>query len=190
MKETTMNSSMRLNCSDAKHLIHLDVGDDLRCEEEQQLAVHMGQCGECRSYHASMSHAMSALLMLRDDPLSETSGVGSKSVWPSLSREINRRNTSPRVARKFNLQVVALSVCSLSLAVVTMVQSLSSMRGYDEPVGFMPAQSVSNYPQFVQYQSLPFAEPQQQYGHRNAGPQLERTPLLPHETPVSAPQSF
>lgn len=184
-----MNSAMPLNCSDAKHLIHLDVGDDLRSEEEQQLAVHMGQCGDCRSYHASMSNAMSALLTLRDNPFSESSSANSKSVWPSLSREINRRNTSPRVARKFNLQVVALSVCSLSLAVVTMVQSLSSMRNYDEPVGFMPAQSVSNYPQPVQYQTLPFAVPQQ-YGQGNAGSQLERTPLLPHETPVSAPQSF
>ena len=184
-----MNSAMPLNCSDAKHLIHLHVGDDLRSEEEQQLAVHMGQCGDCRSYHASMSSAMSALLTLRDSPLAEVPRVNSKSVWPGLSREINRRNTSPRVARKFNLQVVALSVCSLSLAVVTMVQSLSSMRDFDEPVGFMPAHSVSNYPQSVQYQTVPFAIPQQ-YGHQNAGSQAERTLLLPHETPVSEPQSF
>lgn len=184
-----MNSAMPLNCSDAKHLIHLDVGDDLRSEEEQQLAVHMGQCGDCRSYHASMSHAMSALLTLRDNPLTDVPGASSKSVWPSLSREINRRSTAPRVARKFNLQVVALSVCSLSLAVVTMVQSLSSMRDYHEPVGLLPAQSVSNYPQSVQFQTLPFAATEQ-YGRRNAGSQSERTPLLPHETPVSAPQSF
>jgi len=184
-----MNSAMPLNCSDAKHLIHLDVGDDLRSEEEQQLAVHIGQCGDCLSYHASMSNAMIALLTLRDNPLSELPSVNSKSVWPSLSREINRRKTSPRVARKFNVQVVALSVCSLSLAVVTMVQSLSSMRDYHEPVGFMPAQSVSNYPQAIQFQTLPFAVPQQ-YGHGNAGFPPERTPLLPHETPVSAPQSF
>ncbi len=184
-----MNSAMPMNCSDAKHLIHLDVGDDLRSEEEQQLAVHMSQCGDCRSYHGSMSSAMSALLALRDNPLAEVPSVNTKSVWPALSREINRRKTSPRVARKFNLQVVALSVCSLSLAVVTMVQSLSSMRDYDEPVGFMPAQSVLNYPQSVQYPTLPFAVPQQ-YSHRNAGAQSERMPLLPHETPVSAPQSF
>ena len=45
-----MNSAMPLNCSDAKHLIHLDVGDDLRSDEEQQLAIHMGQCVDCRSY--------------------------------------------------------------------------------------------------------------------------------------------
>jgi len=189
MKEIAMNSAMPLNCSDAKHLIHLDVGDDLRSEEEQKLAVHMGQCGDCRSYHASMSNAMSALLTLRDNPLAEAPSVNTKSVWPALSREINRRNTSPRIARKFNVQVVALSVCSLSLAVVTMVQSLSSMRDYDEPVGFMPAQSVSNYPQSVQHQTLPFTVPQQ-YGHGNPAAQSERTPLLPHETPVSAPQSF
>lgn len=184
-----MNSAMPLNCSDAQHLIHLDVGDDLRSEEEQQLAVHIGQCGDCRSYHASMSNAMSALLTLRDNPLAGVSSVNSKSVWPGLSREINRRNTSPRVARKFNVQVVALSVCALSLAVVTMVQSLSAMRDYDEPVGFMPAQAVSNYPQSTQYATLPFGLPQQ-YGHGNAGAQSVRTPLLPHEAPVSAPQSF
>ena len=184
-----MHSTIPLNCSDAKHLIHLDVGDDLRSEEEQQLAVHMGQCGDCRFYHASMSNSMSALLTLRDNPLTEVPIGNIKSVWPALSREINRRNTSPRIARKFNLQVVALSVCSLSLAVVTMVQSLSSMRDYHEPAGLMPAQSVSNYPQSVQYQTLPFMVPQQ-YGHGNSAAQSERTPLLPHETPVSAPQSF
>ena len=184
-----MSSAMPLNCSDAKHLIHLDVGDDLRSDEEQQLAVHMGQCGDCRSYHASMSSAMNALLTLRDNPVTEVSGVNSKSVWPALSREINRRTTSPRVARKFNLQVVALSVCSLSLAVVTMVQSLSSMRDYSDPVGFMPAQSVSNYPQPVQFQTRPFTMPQQ-YGQERGGFGAERTLLLPHEAPVSAPQSF
>lgn len=184
-----MNSAMPLNCLDAKHLIHLDVGDDLRLDEEQQLAVHMGQCGDCRSYHASMSNAMSALLTLRDNPLTESSSVNSKSVWPSLSREINRRSAAPRVARKFNLQVVALSVCSLSLAVVTMVQSLSSMRDDYAPSGFMPGQSVSNYPQPVQYKMVPFAVPQQ-YGHANTGAPPQRIPLLPHETPVSAPQSF
>ena len=46
---------MAMNCSESKHLIHLDVGDDLRAEEEQQLATHMEACSDCRSYHAGMS---------------------------------------------------------------------------------------------------------------------------------------
>ena len=184
-----MNSAIPLNCSDAKHLIHLDVGDDLRPEEEQQLSSHMNQCGGCRSYHAGMSIAMSALLTLRDNPVTELSGGSGKSVWPSLAREIKRRNTSPHVARKFNLQVVALSVCSLSLAVVTMVQSLSSMREYRDPAGFMHGQSVSNYRQSPQLHPGPSTTPQFQE-HVNSGSDSTRTPLFPHETPVSPPQSF
>ena len=165
---------MPMTCSEVKHLIHLDVGDDLRAEEEQQLAGHMGHCSDCRSYHAGMSQAMNALWTLRDDPSMVPDNAGAKSVWPLLSQKIQRRSRSPQVARKFNLQVVALSVCSLSLAVVTMVQSLSVMREYRSPSGSMPTQSVST-------QSL----------HRlniNAG--SERTAFQPQSMPASMPQAF
>jgi predicted anti-sigma-YlaC factor YlaD len=173
-----------MNCSELKHLIHLDVGDDLRAEEEQQLATHMEVCSNCRSYHAGMSRAMSALLMLRDDPTMLVDSTSTRSVWPSLSREIRRRSAVPRVVRKFNLQVVALSVCSLSLAVVTMVQSLSAMRDYRDPVGFVRGQGVS-----TQSQPLPFQSMQSR--HLDDSPQhVPRIPFLPHETPVSLPQSF
>ena len=167
--------AMAVNCSEAKHLLHLDVGDDLRAEEEQQLATHMEQCGDCRSYHAGMSIAMSTLLTLRDDPALAFDSLKSGSVWPSLSREIARRRTSPRVARKFNMQVVALSVCSLSLAVVTMVQSLSSMRNDQDPTGLVPSLTISNQPQFPPV-----------YHNSHA----VWTAVLPQEAPVSLPQSF
>lgn len=169
---------MILNCPEARHLIHLDAGHDLRSDEEQQLASHMEQCGDCRAYHVGMSRAMSALLTLRDDPALPIEGVKSRSVWPSLSREIARRSTSPRVARKFNMQVVALSVCSLSLAVVTIVQSLSSMRNEVDPTGFMPSQGVSNPQQGPDFPSA------------YHGSQAWRTPLLPYDAPLSLPQSF
>jgi predicted anti-sigma-YlaC factor YlaD len=165
---------MPLNCSEMKHLIHLDVGDDLRAEEEHQLAAHMEQCSDCRSYHAGMSQAMNALLSLRDDPAIAVGNRSTKSVWPAVSRQIRRHSTSPRVARKFNLQVVALSVCSLSLAVVTMVQSLSAMRDYRNPTNFVPAQSVST-------QSL---------RHINGNPVTGQTQFLPQGAPTSMPQSF
>lgn len=135
-----------MNCSDARHLIHLDVGDDLRTDEEQQLAGHMELCSECRSYHAGMSRAMNALLVLRDSPSPASERDRSAgSVWPAISRELQRRQTSPEKARKFNLQVAALSVCSLSLAVVTIVQSLSAMRSSISDSQFVPAQSVSSH---------------------------------------------
>lgn len=187
MKETGMQTSIPVNCSEAEHLIHLDVGDDLRMEEKEQLTTHIKQCGECRSYHADMSSAMSALLTLRDNPITAAESV-SKSVWPSLSREIDRRRTSPRVARKFNLQVVALSVCSLSLAVVTLVQSLSSMRNYRLTTDFMPAQTVSNQSQMLPYQVQPLSSPQYRPADDEHSPR--RTPMLPHDAPVSRPQSF
>ncbi len=170
--------AMEINCAEAKHLIHLDAGDDLRVEEGQQLATHMQRCGDCRSYHAGMASAMSALLTLRDDPAMVADSLKSRSVWPSLSREITRRNISPRIARKFNMQVVALSVCSLSLAVVTMVQSLSSMRDFHDPSGYVPASRTS-------YLLPPQTSPS--FYHN---PDSVRTPLLPHEAPVSPPQSF
>ena len=173
-----------MKCSDVKHLIHLDVGDDLRTEEQLQLATHMVQCGDCRSYHAGMSSAMTMLLTLRDDPAMAADSVNTKSVWPSLSREIQRRKASPGVARKFNLQVVALSVCSLSLAVVTMVQSLSSMREYRDPAGFVSAQAVFNQSQTPQTRMLQIRQ------GVNDDPDAVRTALLPHEAPVWLPQSF
>ena len=167
--------AMAMNCAEAKHLIHLDVGDDLRADEEKPLADHMEQCSDCRSYHAGMSRAMSTLLTLRDDPALGLNNLKYGSVWPLVSREIARRRTSPRVTRKFNMQVVALSVCSLSLAVVTMVQSLSSMRNNQDPTGFMPSQAVFHQPQF-----LPVS----------LDSDAVRTRLVPHEAPVSLPQSF
>ncbi|MBC7967526.1 MAG: zf-HC2 domain-containing protein [Fuerstia sp.] len=169
---------MVMNCSEAKHLIHLDVGDDLRAEEEHELATHMEQCGDCRAYHVGMSSAMATLLTLRDDPALAADGLKSRSVWPSLSREIARRSTSPRVARKFNLQVAALSVCSLSLAVVTMVQSLSSMRNEADPMGFMPSQAISHQPPVTPFPPV----------YHDS--QAMRTLMLPDETPVSLPRSF
>lgn len=161
-----------MNCSDAKHLIHLDVGNDLRADEEHQLATHMNQCAECRSYHSGMSQAMGALSILRDS--SDDIPAVSQSVWPALSAKIQRRNTSPASVRKFNLQIAALSVCSLCLALVTIVQSLSAFRSSQEMGPYIPAQSVSQpgyYPmnQPVNPNAQPFGRPQQ--NSMNAQPQ-------------------
>ena len=174
-----------MNCADAKHLIHLDVGNDLRVEEESQLATHMEQCGECRSYHGQMSIAMSALATLRDEPSIVGGSASANSIWPALSREIKRRTMSPRVVRKFNLQVVALSVCSLSLAVVTMVQSLSSMRSDDSFTGYMPARSVSELKSGFRPQDLSL-----QYNSHFSSGGDELVPMMPNDFPVSMPQSF
>lgn len=174
---------MAMNCSEAKHLIHLDVGDDLRSEEKQQLVTHLEGCGDCRSYHAGMAQAMSTLLTLRNAPAVEIESAKSSSVWPALSREIRRRGVSRRVVRKFNLQVVALSVCSLSLAVVTMVQSLSALRDGRDPSEFIQAQGVSTQSPALLFQ----ARRQQHVGARQDG---RPTPVLPHENPSFMPQSF
>ena len=172
MKEILMVT----NCAEAKHLIHLDVGDDLRVEEELQLATHMQQCGDCRSYHADMSRSMNTLLTVRNAPAFDSLMV--TSVWPLLSRELARRHTSPRVARKFNMQVVALSVSALSLAVVTMVQSLSSMRNDQNPTGVVPGLTVSESSKIQQLETV----------DDNAG--IVRAPFYPHEAIGSQPVSF
>ncbi len=172
-----------MNCADAKHFIHLDVGDDLRTDEEQLLAGHMERCAECRAYHAGMTSAMSALLSLRGtssaDLLTESAG---HSVWSTVLREITRRRTTPAVNRKFNLQVAALSVCSLSLAVVTIVQSLSSLRASSYATNSMPSMSVS-YPKDRQ----PFAD---RLWRPDDSSRSEFIPSLPQMSPESGHRSF
>jgi predicted anti-sigma-YlaC factor YlaD len=175
--------AMAMNCSEAKHLIHLDVGDDLRAEEERQLTSHLEACSDCRAYHAGMAQAMSALSTLRDDPTVGIDTAKTSSVWPALSLEIKRRGASRRVVRKFNLQVVALSVCSLSLAVVTMVQCLSAFRDGRDPSGLVQAQGVSTQAPSFLFQ----ARRTHQAGAQQLG---QPTPVLPHENPSFMPQSF
>jgi hypothetical protein len=154
-----------MNCDDARHLIHLDAGDDLRTEEQTQLAAHLKLCSDCQAYRSGMTGAMSALMVLRDLP---DAILDSRlpSVWPAVARDIRRLKIGTEKVRRFNLQVVALSVCSLALAVVTMVQSLSSLRGsLNQSDGFVPAQAVSNsavptYPQdFSAQQKTTFSAP-------------------------------
>jgi hypothetical protein len=170
-----------MECSDARHLIHLDVGNDLRAEEEGLLAGHMEHCGECRVYHTETSQAMNALYVLRDDPATRPeSGSAARSVWANVSQKIQQRRTAPALARRFNVQVAALSVCSLSLAVVTIVQSLSAMRGSDEPSGYMLSQPVSNLSAPSLYQPHGQAMPNELYRQQQPQP-------IPVKSP---PQSF
>lgn len=135
-------------CADARTLIHLDAGGDLRAEELVQLSQHVGGCEVCREYQSGMSQSLNVLRTLRSSELSvDQSGSETQSVWPSVLQAISRRNILRTTTRRFNLQVAALSVCSLSLAVVTIVQSLSSFR----EATLLPRQ----------YQSQPVANPRQ-----------------------------
>jgi anti-sigma factor RsiW len=172
-----------MNCSDAKHLIHLDVGGDLRTDEEQQLAGHLQHCAECQSWHAEMLGAMKTLLLLRDSATCEEE-LSRASVWPAVSREISRRRATPAASRRFNLKVAALSVCSLSLAVVTIVQSLSSMResASASVSGFIPASPVFVRPQEPR-QFDDSSIPPVDFNRRFPSPPQQRTRVLD-------PQSF
>lgn len=120
-----------MKCGDARHLIHLNAGNDLDPAEEHELAMHMEHCNECRAYHEGMSSAMNALHHLRDfgnslaaSTLTDSS-LRASSTGALLSRLPSR---SPRIHpyRRFNGRVAALAVCSLALAVVTIVQALPS----------------------------------------------------------------
>lgn len=114
-------------CSEAQHLIHLDAGGDLRTDERQRLASHLETCTGCGSYHDRMTSAMVALTSLRD-AVEQPAATGTvrSSVWPAVRFELGRRRLQPASARRFNLSVAALSVCSLSLAVISIVQTMSS----------------------------------------------------------------
>ncbi len=114
-----------MKCSDARHLIHLSVGDDNLVEEEQSLAEHLHVCSECRSYNAGMVDAMHVLHQFRDDTVIDED----VSVWASVERRIQERRGQiqplrQEPQRQFNGGVVALCACSLVLAFVTIVQNL------------------------------------------------------------------
>ncbi len=114
-----------MKCSDARHLIHLSVGDDNLAEEEQSLSEHLHECAECRSYNAGMVDAMHVLHRFRDETVVDQD----VSVWSSVERRIQDRRGQVRPLqqqpqRQFNGGVVALCACSLVLAFVTIVQNL------------------------------------------------------------------
>lgn len=132
-----------LNCADARHFVHLSVGDDNLPEEESRLAEHLHSCSECRAYHAGMAQAMQVVERVRDE---ETVELPSNSLWPAMSNQLKARQAKLVVqpeGRRFNTAVAALCVCSLMLAIVTAVQNLPSntpqMTGVYPP---MPAMNV------------------------------------------------
>lgn len=114
-----------LKCADARHLIHLAVGDDLLEAEEHQLAEHLPGCNPCRTYHSEMVSASYVLEQVRDD----VPDTPQQSVWPQLSKRL-KKQTAKKVqvteGRRFNVSVATLCACSLVLALVTAVQNLPS----------------------------------------------------------------
>ena len=112
-----------LKCSDARHLVHLAVGDDTLPDEELQLSEHLHSCSDCRAYHAGMADAMHVIERVRDEDLVEASGP---SLWPRIAGKLNVQPVKALYSqkRRFNGSVVALCACSLMLALVTLVQSL------------------------------------------------------------------
>lgn len=117
---------INLKCVDARHLVHLAVGDDTLPDEEQQLADHLHACSDCRAYHAGMMDAMHALEQVRDLDNEEPPA---KSIWPGLSAQLKSRQAAIAAGpepRRFNVAVATLCACSLMLALVTAVQNLPS----------------------------------------------------------------
>ncbi len=120
MQKTTMK------CVDARHLVHLEVGDDTLPDEEQQLADHLHVCSDCRAYHAGMMDAMHAIERVRDEDCPEPP---TKSIWPGLQDKLKARKAvvqSGPEPRRFNVAVATLCACSLMLALVTAVRNLPS----------------------------------------------------------------
>jgi predicted anti-sigma-YlaC factor YlaD len=137
-----------MNCTQARQLIHLHVGDDLTHAEALLLDTHLLHCPGCSNYHSVMLRPMAALHTLRD-----AAPAASASLWPSISLAIRSQLIRHPATRRFNLQVAAVSVCSLLLAVATIVQTLQSLRPTSDisaawlstPVGHVPASLQSDF---------------------------------------------
>lgn len=143
-----------LTCSDARHLIHLSVGDDTVHSEEESLASHLSSCGDCRTYHDGMSNAMHVLDSVRSGDSGE---IPMDSLWPALADRIQVRQAKAvpqQEGRRFNVSVAALCACSLALAFATVIQNLPSNQPDAGNGMMMPAMNV-NY-------GAPFTTPNQQ----------------------------
>jgi hypothetical protein len=125
-----------MKCSEARHLVHLEAGNDLHPEEQLTLSMHLGECPKCKNYRTGMARSTKALLSLL---CPDAAPHATSSAWPAISRAIQQRSSTTFIVRKFNLQVAALSVCSLCLAAVTIVQTLSAMRSGDDSDYGLPA---------------------------------------------------
>ena len=113
-----------MKCADARHLIHLAVGDDTLPEEESQLTAHLHSCSDCRAYHAGMVDAMHAIERVRHADSGEEQ---TRSIWPAIADQLKARrpaHAAPQ-GRRFNGAVAALCACSLLLAFVFAVLLLS-----------------------------------------------------------------
>lgn len=150
-----------LNCSDARHLIHLSVGDDTLPNEEESLATHLSSCEDCRTYHSGMADTMHVLESIRTGDSGE---IPTASLWPAMADRLQVRqakNVPEKEGRRFNVSVAALCACSLALAFVTAIQSLPSnqpesvdgayMQGMNVNYG-VPFPSSNQQPQLMQVQ--------------------------------------
>ena len=156
-----------LKCADARHLIHLAVGDDTLADEERQLSEHLHSCSDCRSYHAGMVDAMQVLENVRDD---DSVDIPAGAVWSAISHRVNSRPSMAAVVperRRFNGAVAALCACSLTLALVTVIQNLptadhSAPATYGIPAAMNVSdqghQSASPQPQRLEQRRLPTGE--------------------------------
>ena len=130
-----------MNCDESRQLARLDAGQDLRPEEKQQLASHLAQCPSCADYLRDMERMMSVLAAARSSEHGATDQR--ESCWNRLSVVIRDRRLSQRAARQFNGSVIALCVCSLLLALGTIVQHLPTA-GVPASNRRMPAHAVGN----------------------------------------------
>lgn len=132
-----MSGTASLNCSEARHVIHLSCGGDALETEEQLLAGHLDGCSDCRSYASGMQSAMTALETARDHHPGNSDHSFGSSVWDSLRSDLSRRRSADsrltvirrnadesRERRPFNVAVAALCACSLVLAFVSILSGL------------------------------------------------------------------
>jgi len=106
-----------MNCRQAKLDIALWIGEDLTdVGAREELRRHVAACPPCRTHYRRLKKTLGVL----EHADREATYDSSDSVWPELSRRLDRRSRRPTQGNRFNgwFPFAAMTVACLLLVVV------------------------------------------------------------------------
>lgn len=106
-----------MHCRTAQRQMALAVGEDLPQVESVELNVHLAECTTCQQAWSQHQQSFSALQSSRVEPVA----TPRTTIWPVVSRRIQRRALIPRRA-ELNGWIASLVVVSASVLVFVFSQ--------------------------------------------------------------------